>query len=198
MAISDNDVLRVTAKMSWSSGTRDVQNVYHLLYSGTGDDDADVVDDIATLLDGAYAEVIGYIPDDFAFETIEVWNLTQDQPVDEVDWPTLVEGTALTTALPAQLAPLVLFSTNAPRSQGRKYLPFFTEAEATGWGQISAVALAAVADFAADFLADVVFPNGDGKWGNWNKLLSRFAPWLSAAVDTLFRTQRRRVAGVGS
>lgn len=195
--IDNNDVIRITAKMQIPAGN--VQNVYHYRFSGTSGADGDtVLADIATALDTAYAEIQPGLPNTLTFETIEAFNISADEPIGEIDWPNLTVGGASGQSLPPQCAPLVLFGTGAPRSQGRKYLPAVTEGETDGGGFLTAGFLAALADFAAFLLQAVTTEHGYVVPGNWSKLYTRFAPWISAIIQSKLRTQRRRVYQIGS
>jgi hypothetical protein len=191
------DVVRVTAKMSWASGASQIQNVYHIKVLTGGNTDALVHSEIADALDDAYTELLGSIPDVIDFDTIETFNITQDAPMVEDAWPTLTEGAVSGESLPAQCAPLVLFNTATARSQGRKFLPFVLESGQSG-GSLSAGVLEDMANYAAALIGDIVGTSWSGKFGNYNDDLVRFAPWVSALVKDIVRTQRRRVFGVGS
>lgn len=191
------DILRVTAKLAYNSGVDDIQNVYHLQYVGATETDAVVHAAIATVLNTAYGEIIVRIPSTTTFESIETWNVTQDRPMVEDDWPTLTVGQTASDPLPAQCSCLVLFDTNAPRSQGRKYLPFFTEGLSTA-GILSGATLNDVADYIAVLLSEVDGGTWAAIFGNWSPTLERFAAWISGAAQAIVRTQRRRVRGVGS
>ena len=195
--IFNNDVIRITAKMQIPAGN--VQNVYHFRFSGTSGADGDtVLSDIAAALDTAYTEIQPALPSTLTFETIEAFNISQDEPIGEIDWPVLTTGGGSGQSLPPQCAPLILFGTGSPRSQGRKYLPGVTETETDGGGFITSGFAAALADFALLILGSITTEHGFVVPGNWSKLYARFAPWISAIVQTKLRTQRRRVYQIGS
>jgi len=192
-----DDIIRVTAKMVYNSGVDDVQNVFHMKFAGTTQDDAVVHAAIADALDTAYAHLANRMPTTTAFSTIATWNVTQDRPMIEDIWPVLTAGLGSGEAMPGQCAPLVLFDTDAPRSQGRKFLPFFRELDMTA-GSLSGAAQAEMVSFVLDILANVVETLWQANFGNWSTKYARFAPFISAIVKTVVRTQRRRVMGVGS
>lgn len=196
MPVNSGDIIRATAKMTYVGD--DVQNVYHLQYLGVTTLDSSVVNGIAGVLDDAYDYIDLFISDNVGFDTIEVWNITQNRLLDEVNWPTLVSGGGVDSALPTQVSALALFNTAVANSQGRKYLPVFTEAENLGGGIISSAALAAIALFIAELLGEVVLPDGECYFGNWNPTLARFADWVSGYISDRMQTQRRRTVGHGS
>lgn len=193
----DGDIIRVTAKMTYNAGVDDVQNVYHMKFDGPDMVDEDVHTMIAGYLNTAYDYIKGLSTTDVEFETIETWNLTQDRPMIENTWPTLTAGTGTGQSSPQQGAPLCLFNTASPRSQGRKFLPPPTETVWEG-DSISSTALAAIVNWANVILGGASYGSNSLLPGNWSKKYTRFAPWISGIVETVLRTQRRRVRGVGS
>lgn len=197
---NDGDILRVTAKMSFNSGAAQVQNVYHTqCIFTTAQTDAATHVGVEQALNDAYTNLIARLPDTLDFDTIETWNLTQDRPMIEDTWPSLVAGTNGGQMCPPQTAPLVLFTTAVARSQGRKYLPPSNEGNVLGGGLIDSLLEASMVDYAADMLIGWTISSGNyGVWGNWNVALARFAVWKAAIIKDRLRTQRRRVPGVGT
>jgi hypothetical protein len=199
-ACADGDVIRVTAKMSYDAGTAAVQNVYHFVCTFDADQsDSAVHYTLASTLESAYTYLLPFLRSTLKFDTIQTWNETQDRPMIEDAWPTLVDGDETSIdAYAAQAAPLVLFGTNAARSQGRKYLPPVIESAVSDYGTLSSTIQTAITNYAGVLLtqASVSLFNYLNA-GNYNKTLSRFAPWLSALISATIRTQRRRVRGVG-
>jgi hypothetical protein len=197
----DGDVIRLTAKMSYDSGTAQVQNVYHLVCNFTASQtDSTVQYVLASMLESAYSYLLPFLRSTLKFDTIQTWNVTQDRPMVEDTWPTLVDGDETSIdAYAAQAAPLVLFNTAAARSQGRKYLPPVIESAVSDYGTLSGTLLTAIANFASVLLISASVSVGNNlNTGNYSKLYNRFAPWLSALIEATIRTQRRRVRGVGS
>jgi hypothetical protein len=199
--VYDGDIIRVTANMSWNAGADQVVNTYHTkanLFSGNYSD-ASVHTAIADALDTAYTALNTWISSAVTYDSIETWNLTQDRPMGVTAWPTLTTGDATGEMYAAQCAPLLLMYTLAPRSQGRKYLPPTTESFVSLGGTLNAAILAGIAAFGAALLDGwEITPLNAGAWGNWNKVLVRFAEWVAGVVETRLRTQRRRVEGVGT
>lgn len=197
MAITTGDVLRVTAKMSFLGN--DVQNVYHLRCFVTIPPTNDIVlGAVANWLDDAYSAVNDIISDQIVYDTINVWNLTDDEFIGETVWPTLTGGAQVGDPLPPQTSALVNFGTWYPKSLGKKFLPVMTDGQTDSDGTIQAASLVYIAAYAAAILLGVVETDWSLEPGNWNELLARFAPWVLANVRDFFATQRRRYVGSGS
>jgi hypothetical protein len=197
----DGDIIRVTCQWERATGGDIQQNVYHLQCSFFGpEDDQDVGTAIENTLDDAYGELLAWIPDDLLFETIECWNLTQDRPMFVHSWPTQTAGECEATApLAAQCSPLVLFDTVTARSEGKKYLPTPCYSALAAWGTVGSALQTGMAAFAAAVLEGFTIDELAALVpGNWSTLYTRFAPWVSAVVSAVARTQRRRVTGTGA
>jgi hypothetical protein len=197
VTITDGDIIRITAKMS--QGLSDIQNVYHLQLSTSGPvADATFLGEIADDIDSMYDDLISNIADNVTFDTIQVYNVTQDEYIGETSWPSQTDGGAASDMLPPQTAPLVLFSTPYLKSQGRKFLPPFTINAVDDDGTIDTAPLAQIVLFIVDVLTQKSGVNWTGYLGNWNKDLARFAQWLEGTARDFFATQRRRYTGYGS
>lgn len=197
MAIENNDVLRITCKFSYESN--DVQNVYHIKVATSGPvDDEDFLDEIADDMDSMYDDINPHISNDITYETVEVYNITDDTYVGEVSWPSKTVGGASGNNMPPASAALCLFPTGTLRSQGRKFLPLMTINALDATGTPSTTVLTAMVAFIADVLTQKSGVNWTGYLGNWNDPLGRFAQWLSGLAVDFFATQRRRYVGSGS
>lgn len=197
MPTNVGDIIRVVARMSW--GEDEIQNVYHLrVTSGDDEANADVLDDIAECLDDAYAFLDDYIAAEVSFDSIEAYNLTEDEYLGIAEWPTLTDGAATNDPLPPQTAALALFSTATPRSQGRKFLPVMTIGSLDDTGTLENDTLSAIEQYILTLLAGVVGTYIEAEFGNWNEALARFADWLFGEARDLFATQRRRYIGRGA
>lgn len=197
MAIENNDVLRITCKFSYLSN--DVQNVYHLKVATSGPvDDEDFLDEIAADMDSMYDDINPHISNDILYDTVEVYNITDESYVGEVSWPSKTVGAASGNNMPPGSSALCLFPTSTLRSQGRKFLPLMTINAIDSTGTPSATVLTAMASFIADVLAQKSGVNWTGYLGNYNDDLARFAQWISGLAMNFFATQRRRYIGSGS
>jgi hypothetical protein len=198
VAIYDGDVLRVTCKMLDTVSANDQMNVYHLRYNGPTEDDGVIMSAIRGYMNDAYDEFNEYISDDLSYETIEVFNVTQELPVDEQTWPVLSSGASNADPLPLETAPLVRFPTKAHRSQGRKYLPMPTEETCELRGLLVQDAINALVAFATVIISGYPAGNGGLIPGNWSKIYDRFAPWIAAIIEYQNGVQRRRRTGIGT
>jgi hypothetical protein len=197
MTVNSGDVLRVTAKMEALGGV--IQNVYYIQAQGTGDvSDEDTVEAIGNRLDAAYGELEAVLTSDLTFRTIEVFNITQDVPVDEFQWPTLDAGGSATDPLPTQIAALVRFTNAAARSQGRKYIGGLTKAATDEDGLPTTAVLTVLGAFAAALLDPWLVGVGEFAFGAWNKDKGRFAEFLSPILNTVWSALGRRRFGQGS
>jgi len=197
MAITDGDIIRITAKMS--QGLSDIQNVYHCQVETSGPvSNATFLSEMAADVDSMYTDLVTNIANNVSFDTIQMYNITQDEYIGETSWPSKTAGTASANMLPPQTAPLVLFSTAYLRSQGRKFLPPFTVNAEEDDGTLASAALGQIANFIADVLLQKSGVNWTAYMGNWNPTFARFAQWLEGTARDFFATQRRRYTGYGS
>lgn len=197
MPVNNLDVIRVVADMSFL-GVYLVQNTYHYQAITPGAiDDLVVSTSLAEKLDDAYANLVPLLSTEFTFDNILVWNVTQDRPMQTLDWPTLVGGSQSTATMPYQVAALVLFRTNRARSQGRKYLPPMVEQANAGGGVLSTAALTAVDLYGDTIITPAVAGGGTYYPCNYRYSTALVSRWTNFEVGVRFRTQRRRVAGVG-
>jgi len=197
MAVENNDVLRVSCKMSLFG--QDVQNVFYIRNNGAGSvDDTTAVTEVLARLDSAFVLQNGEITNNLSYDSIEIFNITQDRPMGEYAWPTLTVGGAVSEALPNQVSGLVLFPTTTARSQGRTYLGGHVEGNNSSTGVPDGGALAAMAAWAAALIAPWLVGGGEFEFGNWSSEKLRFAAYVSSLVRDVWRTQRRRAQGVGS
>jgi len=197
MAVENNDVVRITCKFSFLSN--DVQNVYHMKVSTTGPvDDEDFLDEVAADMDSMYDDITTHISNDVAFESVEVYNVTDESYIGEVAWPSKTVGGASGNNLPPAASALCLFSTGFLRSQGRKFLPLMTLNALTTNGGVHNDVVTAITSFIADVLLAKSGVNWSGLMGNWNPDLARFAQWIAGIAQDEWATQRRRYKGSGS
>ena len=197
MTVVQNDVLRVTAEMSF--GTNSIQNVFHFRSSNVGGiSDAKALTDLALALESFYGFIDGNMSTTLTFDQVRVQNVTQNKLLGVTPWPTLVAGLAATLALPLPVAASVTFNTTKPQTRGGTYFGGFTEASNTTGGTISATLLANLASSAADMLIEQVAGVDSYRLVVFNRVLSTFVLPVGAIVHAVWRTQRRRRQGVGT
>ena len=197
MPVQEDDVLRVTAKMSLEN--KDVQNVYHYQLTNDGPfTNAEVFNALQADVSFAYAELRDEISNLFSFDTIEVWNVTQDAPIDEDLWQGFFVGLSNSSRLPRQVCGMVLFNTATARSQGRKFLGGVVEDASNAEGDPDAAMQLAMLSYSAVLLNGATVGGGLLVPGNYRALPERFAAWTSAIVLDTWKTQRRRYITAGS
>ncbi len=198
MSVNGNDVIRTTVDMRLD-GTGVVQNTFHTQYTGAViSSDQVVVNAIRVHLESSYYVVIQ--PDlvnDITFQAYINFNVTQGVPMPDAV-PTLVTaGTDLAEPLPPQNAALMSFPTATAKSIGRKYVPSYGENANDGNGLLDAGVLARLLTAGVNLVGTFSISIGNGELGNYVDLTASFRAWTGSRADTLFRTQRRRVLGVG-
>jgi len=197
MTLQVGDVMRATAKMS--IGTDDYQNVYHFEAQGTGTlTDVQARQLCAQLIDDAMDDIDLLFVDELNFDTIEVYNLTQDTYLGEQTWPTLTVGGDLGDMLPPQTCQHVQFNTAVLGSSGRKFLPPTSDNYLAVDGTPVAGALANLATYAATLIAGLTSGTITIQPGNYQIPTASFIQWVLAIVPDFFSTQRRRYYGKGS
>jgi len=196
MATNIGDVFRIVAKMS--DGEDAIQNVYHGTYVGsTPPTDLQVEVGLLDLMDDTYDYIDGIMPDNISFDSVQIYNLTQDLLFGEFPWPVLTVGGSTQNQMPPQCAPLILFNTATIRSQGRKFLPPFAQDRNDTDGTIQAAALTNMGSFGFSMIFGIVGTGYDFVLGNYRPDGGAFIPWTSYLVRDLWATQRRRYKGRG-
>lgn len=197
MAVTQNDVLRVTAEMT--QGADAVQNVYHFRSTNAPPvDDLDVLDDMADIMDEVYALLDGEMHTGVTFDQVRVQNVTQDTLLGSIGFPGITAGLNITDPMPRPVAALITYPTATPRTRGGTYYGGFTEDRNTASGSILAGTLVNLASVAALMLAENVFGAASYRMVVFNAALDTFALPVSAVIHDIWRTQRRRRQGVGS
>lgn len=198
MPVVSGDVIRYTAKMSLVGN--DVQNVYHFQASGTGSaPNEDVLTNGAVEINALHGLINDWISQGLEYDTINGFNVTQDELLGEINWPTLIDGDEATSETYAsQVAAVVRFPTAVARSQGRKFIGGLTEAGIVGGGELVPGLVTDLTSYASNALSGFSALGLTFDPGAWNPTLVRFAPFTAALVNLLAGTQRRRKFGIGS
>lgn len=199
MAIFDGNVIRTTVEME-IDGANIVQNVFHWLYTGTTViDDQVAVDDMRDhIQSGGFAILDIDITTRITFVGYSNFNLSLGAPLPFSPAVNPLAGLDVGESLPFQVAALLSFPTGVSRSIGRKYIAGYCESSTDGGGNILGAPLGLLAGTAAVWILTPVVEFGTGKFGNTDPAGLSFVPWSSFRLDTLFRTQRRRIPGVGA
>lgn len=198
MAVNQNDILRVAARMHL--GTHgDLVNVYHFRKSdATPQTDGETRVDLSLWIDELYDEIDNYLSVDLDFIDINYFNVTQDRPLGSGLWPTLVAGTRTGHPLPAQLAVFLQGNTGYSRNWARKFIGGFSENENSATGFLEALLLSAMAGFAARWLSGPVA----AMTGDWDPVvfhydLNDYREIIEVIIRNVWSTVRRRRAGRG-
>lgn len=199
MTVESNDIVRCTASFNLSRTTI-MQQVYHYLYTGSGDADDEVGSELNVNMVDIYENLEASLDDGVTGEEVDVWLWdTVAKQFDGIysDAMVGITGEQAGVQLPNGAAALIRLLTNKPRRQGRKFISGISEegyAE-TGW---AALQLAALALAIADATAAVPTLNGTLTPGVFNTVTESFEPFRSAGIVNAFcGYQRRRRPGVG-
>jgi len=127
MPISVNDVLRVVAKMNLNDAD-DVQAAYNVVVGdmGTGTE-LDFIDLTTEWVNDIYSGLVDNLPDNLHFDSIEMFNITDNEPIGTFDWPTLTSGSSGAQHMPNSDTCYMFGRTQVPKCRGAKYMPGMTE-----------------------------------------------------------------------
>ncbi len=198
MTVSNNDVIRTTVDMRYAS-VNVIQNTFHCRYTGaSGVSEQSVVDAIRNEIEGALWTVVdGDLSLNLTFIAYLNFNVTQDAPMPDAIPVLVTAGINANETLPLQVAALMSFPSAVSRSIGRKYIAAYTEVSTSGAGVILVPELARLVTAASNLFGSFTILAGNGIFGNYVAVPPTFIPWTSSRVDSILRTQRRRVPGVG-
>lgn len=199
MAIGVGDVLRVG--LSWLVNSADEQANVHTLQvqaKGGGASDADILDEIVnTLLPALYSNVTGLMSNNVVGSVVSLFNLSQGIPYAPLANP--IDGSsAVSDALPYQVAALCFMNGATPHRQARVYLPVSVEIESLDSGFWSGGAQTSLTNFVADWLlpmvgTDCTVQRVIATQQGTNPIVPSYGGFATSP-----RTQRRRTPGRGS
>ena len=191
------DIIRCTQIMTFA-GSDEFQSVWYFQHQGSGTVTALVC---MAGLEGEIAGWMGFITTDqrnaLVYDGVDFYNVTQDEPMGFVADSQGNVGQNANQTLPLQCNALILFDGGVKKSLGKKYLPAYTETANDGEGQITVLALGNLVTFSAAVMSGVTVGGESFQCGHYRKVPDDFITWLTAKIDPQFRTQRRRVLGVG-
>lgn len=195
------DIIRVAARQRFDA-TDDIVNVLHFAIEGvpTPNTDASVMQDIAELISEAYALIASKITTRVVAVDLTFYNIDTDSPMGQRTWdPAYTGGTGSGESMPSHDSCLVLLQTAVKRTQGRIYLPPFTEAQQSGGEWVTGVYTAVDA-----FLSVLIGPwsggtfTGEYMYGVHKRSSGATAFPNSGRISTLVAVQTRRKLGRGS
>lgn len=186
--INIGDVVEVVA--TWDTPLASVaQNVWHYeMISGAGADSDDILDEVHTNLQVAFAAVDQDIGDEFSITLLEMrkWDFTLHRfdGVSSVAGSSLA-GTSLVDYEPHGVAALGRILTENARRQGRTFLPGITE-DAVASGVLLAAFETAFGLYLATFDGDIVVVGANLTWCTFNTdPLSPVFETTSLAIQTV-------------
>lgn len=199
MAIGTNDVIRVAARGHLPL-VGDLVNVFHLkIGSGTIDAESVVIDAILDWVETIYTPIMGFMSSSCTVTDINIFNVTQNQPVGSFAWPTLVGGSQGGDILPSTIAGFVRATTGISRNWAKKFVWPMAESANDGQGFVAAAAMTALMDFGAAWIAPFTLPLGvnvhpvvfHAATGTWNTV-------TEIIVRNVWANMRTRRPGRGS
>jgi hypothetical protein len=198
MTVEVDDVLKVNAKMTMA-GALAVQNVFHyVVYTGGPIADSDCVADMAEQLDVMYDTIDDLLSDLLTFDTVSVYNLTQDYAFGEDAWPTLSAGGNSYAAATSGVAALVTGYTAVKRRLGRTFIGGLSFNDLLDYANVGATFLAALTQFAIlRFMGFTGGTSGAGYLPVVGSVGKGFSQIREVAIRSLACYQRRRKPGVG-
>ena len=198
MASAQFDIFRVTARMTVGIEDSDVQNTMHFRQESVGGlSDQQVLDDLASVMDQLYTNVVADIVDEQTFVDVLVKNITQDVLLGATPFPVLTVGGTASDAVAWQTVGLLLLKTAKSRVVGRVSLGIFRDNVLVNsvW---NAAIIANALLFGAALLADFIEFNSDWRYVVFNREFETLTLPVSAGFISSARTQRRRSRGIGS
>lgn len=201
MVTNVGDILRVSAIMkNVDSGM--VANVFHLRLASVSSgpiSDEDTKIDVAAYLNGLYSPMNNLIANDIRYDTINVFNITQDRPYGNQPWPTLVQGTNTDELLPSTVAAFVQGNTGFSRCWARKFISGFTTASNTSNGFIEPATLTALAGWGSRWVAGYTSLANSTYWPVvYRSVVALWVPVVEVIVKDVWATIRRRRANRGA
>lgn len=197
MTVYQNDIVRVTAKMNMFN-TDAVQNVFHIKNVTASDvTNDDFREHASKWLDALYDCVVELLANNLTFLEVELYNVTQSEPIDPIDFDTITVGENEGNTLPLQVAMLASMGTAATKVSGRKYIGGFTVSSIADSSQWLSTAIT-IALCMLDYLYGLqTFFTINSRPGTYNYTTETFNEFTDAAIDLIPATQRRRREGVG-
>lgn len=201
MAVEVGDILRVSAIMQ-NADSGMVANVFHVRVASLAspslpDDDAKT--DVAAYVDGIYAPMNNLIANDIRYDTVNVFNVTQNRPLGNEPWPTLTLGANTDEILPSTVAAFIQGNSGYSRTWARKFLGGLTTASNTSNGFIEPATVTALAGWGARWIAGYT----SGAFSVYEPVVYRsvlalWVPVLEVIVRDVWATIRRRRAYRGA
>ena len=200
-----NDVVRVVADWDGPNGAYSQLVWHYLVTAGNNEDPADVLDDIVTNFEAAWANIASVVSDAWASGSISL--LQRDTSLHQWDGVAQttsanLDGGSASDGIPPGAAALVKIFTQSARRQARKYVMGILEGSVTN-GLLLASPMVALGLFVADLVDDVTSGTETLVMGTYNTiptsvLYESFSENDDrAAVEAVIAYPRRRRPGTG-
>lgn len=196
--VNVGDVVQITARLRYG-GVDAIENIFYVRHEGTAAvDAATFITQAGLYMESCYTTLQLDLSDDVQYEDITYYNVTQDYPMGQEEWPSLTAGTATVDATATQVAFQVNFTTQIKRTQGRKYIGVLTEASVNAGGIVAPTTVTALKNFALAVLSNFSVGAESFEVGHVKASTGAWIPWIGYSVPLLVATQRRRKQGVGA
>lgn len=198
MAAQEGDVIEVTVIHDNDTSGEQVNRFQFMVLAGAPISDADLLDDIQTIVETLYNLVIAIISLRNVLREVGVFNKTQDLLVGVTGAGTYTGGDATDPASPQGVSPYCYFKTNVPHVILSKYLPSVSQSRIGISGLWTSPTLGATTAFAVRLLASFTELGGSYQYGHWRALAEEFVFPSVAVIPLEPAYQRRRKPGRGS
>lgn len=198
MAVSTGQVVRVDLIGDFD-GTEDVINVFHYrLNTGSVTDDAAVLDDLISLLEGLVTIIKALAATLTVWRRIRVQNLSTGLLIGERNFTAPITGTQTSAAAATGAAGLLSLKTNVPRVVMRKYFGPLAANQYANDGKLASGTVTVLNNAANYLLSPQIKANGTWQYGYLSPKAGEFVIPTSFASSALPAYQRRRRQGRGS
>jgi len=203
MSIVQDDVVRVTAKMTDANGSL-IMNVFYWIGANTTPvTESAFLTAVEAHISAMYEAMDTYLPNTLTPYEIEAdimhfvsGKLVTKAPVGTIAWTTWAGGEGSTDGLPQQDSALVNFPTLIPGVVGRKYIGPLVEAAQNAGVAVGGL-LAELATFGGLYLGALTV-SGETFWsGVMSTKTAGFVGFVTDVVRSVIATQRRRKVGRG-
>ncbi len=195
--INDGDVVRPVAFLH----TVDLSvnnNVFQMEIGATGGASLDtILDRILTTLELVYSIVRLFQTARTKYDHVTFYNITQDIPLPQKDWPTIIAGALGDDDLAHMTAAMLSFGVGLPRVFGRKFFGGVGESALDQDGLWGTTQITKLTDISVEMLADHVISGTSMKFGVITGVTPVFKQFTEAIITTIPASQKRRRQGVG-
>lgn len=190
-----NDVIRIVAGYTYTSGGSPMSNVLHFVDTGSGSiSDADLLTSAGLILEIIFADLHALAAIGLKYTEYSVQNLTQDVIIGAASWPTFVAGLAPGGIASSQVSLLLRMPTSKPKVQGRVFIPGNSEDEISS-SVFDATTLAAGLTAGVFLLSNFLIAPSQITYTVFNQFLKTFNFPNSTVVGNQTRALTRRREG---